>query len=348
MSRPTDRRTRTAVAAGALVLGTAAMIAARRRTRYSFAGRTALITGGSRGLGLALARELGREGARVVLCARSIEALQAAAADLASRGVRVDIRRCDVRDPADVAALVADLEAAGIHIDVLVNNAGVIQMEPFAQSRDADFDESLRTHFWGPLHLIRAVLPGMQRRRSGRIINISSIGGRISVPHLLPYAVGKFALSGLSDGLSAELAGTGIVVTTVTPGLMRTGSHRNAVVRGNHKAEAVWFGLGSATPLTSMRADRAAREIVRASRSGRRRVSPGWQARAAEVASALFPNVVAAAFAAAAAMALPGPGRGEGAEAARVSRDLDLGWPAALMANGAAADLNQPLPRQTR
>ena len=328
----------TAALAAAAIAGSRA---AAHRRRWTFAGRTAIVTGGARGLGLALARQLGAAGAHVVLLARTESDLMRARQDLAGRGVPVDIYKCDVTDPANVRAVVDRVRGEVGRIDVLINNAGVIQMTPFEHAEDADFEQSLQTHFWGPLHLIRACLPHMPR--GGRIVNISSIGGRVAVPHLLPYCVGKFALSGLSDGLQAELAKDGIGVTTVTPNLMRTGSHRNVIVRGRHRAEARWFALAGATSLTSMSVDRAARQILDACREGRPRLTPGWQARLLEILNVLAPQVVARAMAATARLALPGATSDPAGARPRVSRNLDLGWLSALFPSGAAAEYNQPI-----
>ena len=121
-------------------------------------------------------------------------------------------------------------------IDVLINNAGIIQVGPLDHMKLSDYDDAMKTHFWGPLFLVLAVLPHMRNQGGGRIVNISSIGGRISVPHLVPYSASKFALAGLSDGLRAELARDQIVVTTVCPGLMRIGSPINAAFKGQRAA----------------------------------------------------------------------------------------------------------------
>ena len=161
------------------------------------------------------------------------------------------------------------------------------------------------------------------------------------MPHLLPYSAGKFALVALSEGLAAELGKDGITVTTATPGLMRTGSHRNVVVRGRHRAEARLFGAMSATSLTSMRADRAARLVLDAVRRGRSSVSPGWQARVLHLASVLTPELTSAILATVANHLLPRPSSAPGAGVARESRDLDLGLIAALFPTRAAAMFNQ-------
>jgi short-subunit dehydrogenase len=333
-----------AMAGAAAVAGLAWMLSrARQRESYSFVGRRALITGGSRGLGLAIARALAEQGAHVLLCARREDELERAKGQLQREcGADVSTFVCDIRDPEAVDALVARVTAAGQPIDILVNNAGVIQSQPFSLATTDDFEASIDTHFWGPYYLIRACLPHMRRRGGGRIVNISSIGGRMAVPHLLPYSVGKFALAALSDGLNAELAAENIVVTTVTPGLMRTGSHRNVRVRGQHEREATLFGLAVATSLTSMNADRAAQMIVEACRQGRARLTPGWQARLAELANVAAPEVAAAIAAALTSWALPGPTTDPRAAQARVSKELDLGWAGALVPRTASANLNQP------
>lgn len=99
----------------------------------------------------------------------------------------------------------------------------------------------------------------MRRQRGGRIVNVSSVGGKIGVPHLLPYTASKFALTGLSEGLRVELKRERILVTTVCPGLMRTGSPRNALFRGKHKREYAWFAIADSLPLLSISAESAAR-----------------------------------------------------------------------------------------
>jgi short-subunit dehydrogenase len=153
-------------------------------------------------------------------------------------------------------------------IDVLVNNAGIIGIGPIEHMGLDDFRKSLANNFYSALHCILAVAPGMRARRRGRIANITSIGGKLSVPHLLPYSVSKFALVGLSEGLRAEFAKDRIAITTVVPGLMRTGSPRQAEVKGQVRKELAWFSIGDALPLASISAERAARTILRAIRRG--------------------------------------------------------------------------------
>src|SRR5262249_29078614 len=144
-----------------------------------------------------------------------------------------------------------------------VNNAGIIQVGPMETMTLADYQEAMRVHYWGPLYTALAVLPQMKQRRAGRIVNITSIGGKVAVPHLLPYVGSKFALVGLSEGLRAELMKDGILVTTVVPGLMRTGSPRNAFFKGQNEAEYAWFKIGDSIPVLTTSAERAARRIVR-------------------------------------------------------------------------------------
>ena len=325
------------------VAATAALGAtlARRARAGSFRDRVVLITGGARGLGLAIARELAPEHPRLVLMSRTIAELDRAAADLTARGASVRVIVGDVRDRRRVADAIESVVRRHGRLDVLINNAGIIQAMPFEHAQLDDFEDSLATHFWGPLFAIRAALPVMRRQGGGRIVNIASIGGRIGVPHLSPYCAGKFALVGLSEALHAELKKDNITVTTVTPGLIRTGSHRNVVVRGQRRSEARWFGLASATPVSSMSAVRAARQIVSAVRANRARVTPGIQARAGELANAVAPELVAAAMAMVANAVLPGPTTADG-DRGQTSRAIDLGWVESLLPTRAARRLNQP------
>jgi threonine dehydrogenase-like Zn-dependent dehydrogenase len=174
----------------------------------------------------------------------------------------------DVSDRDDVAQMV---EAAARHhgaIDILVNNAGIIQVGPVQAMGLPDFEQAMGVMYWGVVYPTLALLPQMLARRHGRIVNITSIGGKVSVPHLLPYCAAKFAAVGFSEGLRAELAGTGVTVTTIAPGLMRTGSALHALVKGRQEAEFAWFTLGASLPLISMDAERAARQIVASVRRG--------------------------------------------------------------------------------
>jgi NAD(P)-dependent dehydrogenase (short-subunit alcohol dehydrogenase family) len=224
-----------AFAVGAI--GAGVLIAAqmwRRRDPYDFAGKSVLITGGSRGLGLVMARELAEEGARLTLVARDEAELQRAFDDIQARQpfAEVLLASADVRARYQAERAVAMAVERYGAIDVVINNAGVIQVGPVDHMKISDYEDAMLTHFWGPLYTMMAAIPHMRRSGGGRIVNISSIGGRISVPHLVPYSASKFALAGLSEGLRAELARHNIVVTTVYPGLMRTGSPVNAMFKG--------------------------------------------------------------------------------------------------------------------
>lgn len=340
----------TAIVSGLLALaaaGTVALWLSRSRKVYrtlleeAIAGKVAVVTGGARGLGLAIARRLAARGARLVLISRSRDQLDAAVAELRGRGHDAMSRVCDVKDRDAVTETIDSIVHDCGGIDILVNGAGVIQATPFEHATADDFDTSLRTHFWGPFYAIKAALPSLVERR-GRIVNVSSIGGRIAVPHMLPYCVGKFALSGLSDGLNAELAERGVSVLTVTPGLMRTGSYRNVTVRGQHRAEATWFALASATPLTAVDVTRAAEEIVRSAIRRDARLTVGGQAKAAEFGSAVAPEL-AATVARLVAGLLPAGSDSPDANVLRRSSDIDLGWLATVLPTATAVEMNQPL-----
>lgn len=273
-------------AAGLLVVGRSAL---RRwqASRYSLVGRVVLITGGSRGLGLLMAREYARLGARLVLVARSAEELERACVELRASGAEAIGVSCDVGDEAGVLALVEHAIAQLGRLDVVVNNAGRIEVGPLPSMTAADFRKAMETNFWGAFNVINAALPHL--KQGARIVNISSIGGLVSVPHLMPYSTSKFALTGFSLGLRMELARKGIAVTTVCPGLMRTGSPVNALFKGDRAAEYAWFSVADALPMLSMNGERAARAIVRASQRGDVLLVLGVVAQLAALAQALLP-----------------------------------------------------------
>jgi NAD(P)-dependent dehydrogenase (short-subunit alcohol dehydrogenase family) len=340
-------RSQAAWAAGGLVLGAsvAARIARSTRAR-GFEGSVALITGGSRGLGLLLARELGRQGARLVLVARDGPELHRAQQDLRARNVDASVVVADVREEAEAQRVVSDTVTRHGRIDVLVNDAGIIMAGPIDHMSVADFEDAMATHFWGPLHTMRAAIPHMRRQGGGRIANISSIGGKVSVPHLAPYCASKFALTGLSDAARAELAREGIAITTVCPGLMRTGSPFNARFKGRHREEFAWFAVADSMPLLSIDARRAAAQIVDAIRHGDAELVITWPARLAVIATALMPNTVAWAMRMT-NRALPSPDDAAGDEAQSGWQSTSRWAPSALtrLSERAAADNNEvPIP----
>jgi short-subunit dehydrogenase len=264
---------------------------ARRINRLDLQGKSVIITGGSRGLGLELGRQLADLGARLAICARDTAELERARAELETHGAEVFAMPCDVTQRAQVTEFVEMVTRRFGKVDVLINNAGTIQVGPLAQMTLDDFEYAMNTNFWSAVYTTLAVLPAMRRRGQGSIVNISSIGGKISTPHLLPYSASKHALTGFSEGLRAEVAREGINVTTVLPGPMRTGSHVNAEFKGQHEEEYSWFSFGASTPGLSISATRAARRIISAFRDGRAQVALPVQASVAIKFHAIFPEL---------------------------------------------------------
>jgi NAD(P)-dependent dehydrogenase (short-subunit alcohol dehydrogenase family) len=252
-------------AVGSLLLGWQVL---NRIRETDLRGQVALITGGSSGLGFLLAREFASEGCRIVICARDPDELRWAGDELRRNGAKALTVECDVADRQQVERMVQQATDHFGRVDILVNNAGVIQAGPLESMELEDFEMAMDIMYWGTVYTTLAVLPQMRARRSGRVVNITSIGGKVSVPHLLPYGAAKFAAVGFSQGLRAEVGDDNITVTTIVPGLMRTGSFRNALFKGDQEKEFVWFSLGSALPLISMDAERAARQIVQATKRG--------------------------------------------------------------------------------
>ena len=277
--------------AGALLVGGWLTARVIRTARYELRDKVALISGGSRGLGLVLARHICDEGGKVALLARDPEELARAKEDLTARGGKVLTVECDLLDRDQIQAAVRKVIDHFNRIDILINNAGIIEVGPLDHMSRDDYERAMRLHFWAPYELISQIVPEMRLCGGGRIVNITSIGGKVAVPHFAPYSASKFALTGFSDAIRAELARDNIQVTTVAPGLMRTGSHVNARFKGNHDAEFAWFSAGAGAPLISMDADRAARKIVAAFRRGQPSLTLTFAARAAIAGNALFPNL---------------------------------------------------------
>ncbi|MFN7139694.1 MAG: SDR family NAD(P)-dependent oxidoreductase [Limisphaerales bacterium] len=286
--------------------------------QFEFRERVVVITGASRGLGFVLARQLVEQGAKVVLLARNEQHLRRAETELTANGGTALGIPCDIKDQAQVNAAIERAMQEFGRVDVLINNAGTIQVGPLDSMTMKDFESAMAVHFYGSLHTTLAVLPHMRRAGGGRIVNISSIGGKIALPHMVPYTASKFALVGLSDALRAELRRENIFVTTVCPGLMRTGSPANAHFKGNHQAEYTWFAVADSLPIISMNAERAAKKILKACQHKTSHIVLSLPAKAAVLFSELLPGVTAR-ISAGVNCALPENAPGEG-------KELHTGW----------------------
>jgi short-subunit dehydrogenase len=286
-------RTRKAAKLG-LIAGGLALIG-RSADVTAFRFKNCVITGGSRGLGLALARRLVREGAHVTLIARDAQELERARQMLIFEypNAQVLVQACDVTKEEQMsAALTASYNRFGA-IDMLINNAGSILVGPFDALQRQDFEAQMELHLYAVINAVRAILPHFRRRREGRIVNICSMGGRVAVPHMLPYDTSKFALAGFSQGLNAELARENISVTTIFPTLMRTGSPIQAVFKGDHEKEFAWFAAGDNFPGVSMDADTAAEKILQAARERRAEWVPSGLGKVRLGAAVAFPELMA-------------------------------------------------------
>ncbi len=266
----------------------------RSRRRIDLADRVVIVTGASSGHGFLVAREAAAQGAHVVLVARDRERLQEAEAELRQVGAASVLAvPADVTDQGRVAAMVERVIGEYGRIDVLINNAGTIRVGPVEAMTLEDFRSLMATNFWGPLYTTLTVLPHMRVQRFGRIGNVVSLGGKGVMPHLLPYTASKFALTGLTEGLRAELARDNILVTGIYPSTMRTGGHRHAWFKGQQEAEYTWFALSDTLPLVSTSARHVARQLWRAVCDGDAEVVVGWPAHLAVVAQNLAPNLTA-------------------------------------------------------
>ncbi|CAG5070665.1 3-phenylpropionate-dihydrodiol/cinnamic acid-dihydrodiol dehydrogenase [Dyadobacter sp. CECT 9623] len=285
-------------AIAALGLFTAARKIYRNITKYDFDNKVVIITGGARGLGLILARQLADKGANLVICSRDSEQLDQAEQELTASGAKILALAADVSVPQDAQRIVEATIGAFGKIDVLINNAGVMVVGPQDAMEINDYKEAMDVNLWGALYMIKAALPHL-KQAEGRIANICSIGGKISVPHLLPYSVSKFAMVGLSEGLHAELKKDNVLVTTVIPNLMQTGSPRNVSVKGDHEAEYAWFKTMASSPLFSQKAEKSASQIIEAIEHGENEIILTLSAKLVVALQGANPGLVSALSAAA-------------------------------------------------
>jgi NAD(P)-dependent dehydrogenase (short-subunit alcohol dehydrogenase family) len=268
MSRSRSTKKRLSFSKLALLVGGAVLLLKllRARNAMDFRGRVVVITGGSRGLGLNLARQLAEQGAKLALIARDERELERAERELKALGAPVLTLVCDLRSRRDAQEAVEKAAAHYGHLDVIINNAGVIEVGPLEHMLAPDFEEAVDLHLWAPLWVSRAAIPHLKAAGGGRIVNIASFGGLVATPHMAPYVASKFALVGLSAALRNELAKDGILVTTVCPGIIRTGSHVMAKFKGNQRAEYRMFKLMAA--LGGVEAPKATRLILNATKYG--------------------------------------------------------------------------------
>ncbi len=246
----------------------------------NFANKTVLLTGASGGIGLEMARVLGREGARLVLIARSVDRLEAVANEIRSmpgagavETISADLTRAGACDEIY-------RKAAGLgNIDVLINNAGVGEYGVFAEQDAGAVEQLLQLNINALTRLTRLVLPSMIARRSGRVVNIASMAGFQPFPYMTVYAASKAYVIDFSFGLYEELRGSGVGVTCICPGTTRTGFFDRG---GFDHRRGEFLGMGA-------NAADVAHECVRAIAAGKRLFVPGFNNRMASVFQRLLP-----------------------------------------------------------
>jgi short-subunit dehydrogenase len=278
-----------------------------RERIYDLPGKTILITGGSRGLGLVIARQFVKARARLAICARDEAELERARTELEQHGGDVFAFTCDVTDQAQVEQMVQQVRERLGAIDILINNAGTDIVGPLETLTMQDYDDMMKLHFWAPLYTTYAVLPEMRQRQAGRIVNISSIGGKVVSPHMVAYCASKFALVGLSEAMRTELAKDGIAVTTVCPGFIHTGVVDHAIIKGQQRQEFAWFSISDSLPLISASAEQVARATIAGLRRGDAEVIVPFRFWLAAKFYALFPGLNTTLFSLVNRL-LPGPG----------------------------------------
>lgn len=264
----------------------------RRVTQEKLENKVIVITGGTSGLGFALMQELLKEKAKVSLCARKEEDLQ----KLKQNYPEAFTMKCDVGNKAEVFDYIQKTIQYFGRIDIVINNAGIIMVGPMEGLKREEYEKAMDVMYWGIVNTTLAVVPHMKQNGKGQIVNITSVGGKVSIPHLLPYSAAKFAAVGFSEGITPELRNSNIFVTTIVPGLMRTGSYKNALFqKGNRKSYKLFSAISSA-PFLTVSAEKAARRVILAMKQKRAVKVIGFQARALIELHHFFPNTLLKAF----------------------------------------------------
>lgn len=283
---------------------------------FSFDGKSVLITGGSRGLGLELAKQLVKEGAKVAILARDAQELAKAASILESHALHPHLILpiiCDVTNEEQARDAYYEVCEKFGSLDMLINNAGAILVGPAKSMTRADYMAQLELHLFAAMRFTELIsnqhgcalsretnksefeakyLSPRKTLEGPRIVNIISMGGKVGVPHMLPYDVSKFALAGYSQGIRSELAAQGISVTNIYPALLQTGSPIQAVFKGDHEKEYAWFASADNLPGLSMNVETAARLIIEAARKRKGEVILSTLGKIREVLNAFIPDTM--------------------------------------------------------
>jgi len=236
--------------------------AARRARRLELRGRVAIVTGGGRGLGLAISRELAARGCRLAICGRDAETIENAVSELRRRGADVFGMACDASEPDDVERFVTAVVRHYGGVDVLVNNAGQCFVAPAVELSAADVARAFQNIFWVHYYPTMAVLPHLRRQGFGRIANVTSFAGKVAIPHQASYTAAKYAATGWSETLSAELAQDGVLVSTIAPPPLRNGAPLHVRFKGEQEAEFRWFTRALTSKIVASSAERTARVVV--------------------------------------------------------------------------------------
>ncbi len=199
---------------------------------------TVLITGASQGIGKATTLLFARKGYDIVLAARQPDRLEAVASEVRSLGRKALAVPTDVTDPEQVQALVQKaIDHYGV-LDVLINNAGIYLLGTVEDCSLSDWHKIIDTNLWGYIHTIHALLPHFLERGAGIIVNVGSIGGKVPIPYQVPYTASKYAVTGLTESLQAELKPKGIQVCGVHPNFIKTDLMERAIFRGKDEQDA--------------------------------------------------------------------------------------------------------------
>jgi NAD(P)-dependent dehydrogenase (short-subunit alcohol dehydrogenase family) len=312
----------------------------------TYRNQVVVITGGSRGLGFALAEELIAQGARVSLFARDPDELEEACRKLGTENVFTVA--CDVTQERSFDNALAETRAKFGRIDTVIHNAGSIAVAPFETLNDEDFRREMEIHLNASIYAVRLSRPYFHQNGGGRLVFVSSIGGKVGVPHMSSYSASKFALSGFADAVRAELAGENISVTAAYPGLMRTGSPKRAHLKGDQEKEFLWFAASDNIPVVSIPASSAARTILNAAADRQAEVLVGSTAKAAAFLRQFAPEVTALALNVMAALLPHGDSRTlkTGSEARGLFDSLPFLKPLRMLEKKAQGELNQQASEQ--
>jgi len=242
----------------------------RKKRQFTYQGKVVLVTGGARGLGYIMARQLVEEGAKVIICARDADQLDKAYVLLRNHGEVTYPYVCDITEKENIVQLAYFIKKRFGRLDVLINNTGTITINPIEQLPLNNYKKFIESHLWGPMQLVRVLIPLLSKSREAKIVNIFSVGGKISLAKSQPYDVNEIVHAVFYDNISRVITGKNIKLTAIYPEFKDQDLPVNLKLKGHSEQELAWSKFNESRPLISLYAENVGKQILKTAQIGKK------------------------------------------------------------------------------